>query len=302
MFFSKDKMVGLFNSTLSQMKSSDVGIAWVVNKKSLGIFNMDELVAQERIWVTCGKNLRCEDYNNRTYTHEGKVWYSLTLQEYDKNGNFIQTDDANPHDPFTLLVFGTAVNGYNYFFTNKDLRDAIAISVNDKNPIEYINYINNSGGFDSIASKFEELESKRPIKAVFGFMDCGISIKFKDKKELGKTLNRMRAKANNVPYQEAFERLFELCKIMKAGEVSVENDVHFATCVCVLFELGKLKQNEKNGISFTYATKEEKLCSLCVKPSKLRCQNCKVKYCSTDCQSCDWNTHKNICDHSKKPV
>jgi hypothetical protein len=299
MFFSRDKMEGVYNSVVSSMKSSDIGITWIFHEKNLGVFNMEELVAQQNVWVTCGKNLRCEDYNNKTYTQEGKVWYSLTLQECDENNNFIQTDDKNPHDPFTLLVFGTMVNGYNYFFLSKEIRDYVADFVNKKKPMKYTTVA--SGGMSSVMSSFEALENKRPIDAMFKFMDCHINIKFKDKKELRKALNRMKDQSKEVPYHIAFERLFDVCKRMRAGELNIENDVHFATCMCVLFEVGKLKQDQKTHIIFEYRSKD-KCCSVCPNASKLRCQNCNTKYCSVECQGKDWECHKHTCDHSRKPV
>ncbi len=38
-----------------------------------------------------------------------------------------------------------------------------------------------------------------------------------------------------------------------------------------------------------------KLCYVCLTRTKTRCQGCKVKYCSIECQKCNYDQHKTIC-------
>jgi hypothetical protein len=38
-----------------------------------------------------------------------------------------------------------------------------------------------------------------------------------------------------------------------------------------------------------------KLCYVCLTRTKTRCQGCKVKYCSIECQKCNYDQHKSMC-------
>jgi hypothetical protein len=39
-----------------------------------------------------------------------------------------------------------------------------------------------------------------------------------------------------------------------------------------------------------------KVCFLCLEPSKLKCSRClTIQYCSKECQKKDWKIHKNNC-------
>ena len=40
----------------------------------------------------------------------------------------------------------------------------------------------------------------------------------------------------------------------------------------------------------------DKVCFLCLEPSKLKCSKClTIQYCSKECQKKDWKIHKNNC-------
>jgi hypothetical protein len=168
----------------------------------------------------------------------------------------------------------------------------------------------------NLDERIAELEKNKILNIHFGFMDTSCQIELIPTEDIRGFFFKARMMMRDEPYNDVYNVLFKLRKDIIAKLPMSE--YLWCSCVIRLMDLGKLKQNNANGVKFVYvaetinikhlytATAEKvnckKTCFNCFKPSKLRCQNCSVKYCSTECQSCDWNFHKQICDHSKKPV
>jgi hypothetical protein len=127
-------------------------------------------------------------------------------------------------------------------------------------------------------------------------------------------------------YGKIFEKEFGICGI---NVIDV-----WSGCIISLVEEGKLKENEMNGFRGTtfHSVKKEIIycdtfadinkllvgnedyliedikekkqtltnCIVCDKPSKHRCRDCYVFYCSSECQKTDWPNHKNECVEIKK--
>lgn len=122
-----------------------------------------------------------------------------------------------------------------------------------------------------------------------------------------------------------------LLKVLNQSD-NVFNDIReimmiWGVNILTLIKIGIIKEDDKNGVycrttingvnycvSFVeeinelYARSQyielpeikeqlanNKLCYVCYKRTKNRCQGCKVKYCSSNCQLCDWKQHKTIC-------
>jgi hypothetical protein len=147
----------------------------------------------------------------------------------------------------------------------------------------------------SLDERIAELEKNRAIYIQYRFMDRSITTDDTTFEDVVDYIETARASVVKLSYQDCFKILFNIKQNLSKGD----NSYLFAYCITRLVDLGKLKQDS---IEFIYNGPPKKSCFNCFKPSKLRCQNCSVKYCSTECQRCDWNFHKQICDHSKKPV
>ena len=154
----------------------------------------------------------------------------------------------------------------------------------------------------SIDERIAELDKNRTLNIHFGFMDTSIQVNAIPSEEVKGYFVKARDNFSHMTYPECFNLLFNMRQaVIEKREMS---ELLWSFCVIRLMDLGKLKQNNCNGVKFVYHEQVviKKSCYNCFKPSKFRCQNCPVKYCSMDCQSCDWKFHKYVCDHSKKPV
>jgi ankyrin repeat protein len=53
--------------------------------------------------------------------------------------------------------------------------------------------------------------------------------------------------------------------------------------------------NNKQNIIELLTDRLNRVCIVCNKPSRNRCKNCEMRYCSSECQLIDWKKHKTIC-------
>jgi hypothetical protein len=128
--FLKEPMDEAYLCYLRTRTESDVAFAWHFGQESLALINKEELSLQICAWNKSDDIYKCNPKNNVEVSDgEGRTYYSLTIQVYEKDGSLSQ---ANPMSPFHLMKFGIMINGFNYYFIGKNMRDAVCKFVNDK--------------------------------------------------------------------------------------------------------------------------------------------------------------------------
>jgi len=129
---------------LPSMSPLDICFTWCVRERRLGVYDVNEIGGQIEHWIRESKEannkkmFQMKDYNNKTKTIKGKVFYACVLQKFtgrtelDEDG--VEHDemeaDANPTDVFALMCGEEWVSGYTYYFTNAYLRDWCVQCVN----------------------------------------------------------------------------------------------------------------------------------------------------------------------------
>ena len=128
--FLKEPMEQAYLCYLRTRTESDVAFAWHFGEESLALINKEELSLQICAWNKSDDIYKCNPKNNVEVSDgEGRTYYSLTIQVYEKDGSLSQ---QNPMSPFHLMKFGIMINGFNYYFIGKNMRDAVCKFINDK--------------------------------------------------------------------------------------------------------------------------------------------------------------------------
>jgi len=169
--YSREEIVARWNTCKkTKEKKRDVCLFWHnraslfcwANKMELGI-DMKHYREQVR-----KGDLVCYDYNNFDRAdHDGRMWYSLTIQGGKGKLN------ATGKSPVNLFIFGYMVDGWGYYFKQRDNRDSIFRYLNDLPDDTYVRAKGNTdtytnGDIPEANSDDEGYEESEEIERVLG--------------------------------------------------------------------------------------------------------------------------------------
>ena len=119
--FREREIKSEYNHMLRQYRpdTGDIGFTWIKHISKIGIYNLTEMVKQVIQWKNTG--VKAFDYNNKEYELEGRKWYVLIAQPYNKNGEIKPCGSC----VISMFLFSTWVDGYTYAFSKESDRDMI---------------------------------------------------------------------------------------------------------------------------------------------------------------------------------
>lgn len=114
-----ENLYDIFIDKYWRKQSNDIVWTYTKCQRNIGMLNEKEMILQCNDWLN-KFDVRCFNYNNKSFVVKGKEWHTMTVQFY-KDGEL--SDDANEYDPCAMFLANTWVSGFVYWFEDITMRN-----------------------------------------------------------------------------------------------------------------------------------------------------------------------------------